>query len=243
MEIDFFPLLRIFCAHVVADFFLQPYTWIAGRKEFGVRSKYLYYHIATVGILTYVFLADWTEWQLPLFIIITHFVIDWWKSTQKNTITSFSIDQLAHVLMLFLAWIWYIQAFPNWEYIKTEVFGIHFWIIFTAYLLALRPMGFLIGKLTSRWQEQLKREGNEIAGLKDAGTWIGYIERIIILTFILLNQFSSIGFLIAAKSIFRFSGGVKDEQERKHAEYILIGTLISFSAAILLGIVALALIH
>lgn len=100
-------------------------------------------------------------------------------------------------------------------------------------------MGFVIEKATRRWRTELARGNNEIAGLTDAGTWIGYIERIIILTFILIGEYSAIGFLIAAKSIFRFSGGVKDQKERKHAEYILIGTLISFSLAILLGIVTL----
>jgi Flp pilus assembly pilin Flp len=58
----------------------------------------------------------------------------------------------------------------------------------------------------------------------------------LILTFILIKQFEAIGFLLAAKSVFRF-GDLKDESDRKRTEYILVGTLISFTITIGLGLV------
>ena len=61
------------------------------------------------------------------------------------------------------------------------------------------------------------------------------IERILIFTFILIKQWPAIGFLIAAKSVFRF-GELKEGKERKKTEYILIGTLLSFTFAIIVGI-------
>ena len=60
-------------------------------------------------------------------------------------------------------------------------------------------------------------------------------ERILVYTFIITNQFAGIGFLITAKSILRFSE-TKKEIERKEAEYIIIGTLISFAFAIITGL-------
>jgi hypothetical protein len=53
-----------------------------------------------------------------------------------------------------------------------------------------------------------------------------------ILSFILLNQFAAIGFLLAAKSILRF----KESEASKMSEYVLLGTLISFSIAIIIGL-------
>jgi hypothetical protein len=47
------------------------------------------------------------------------------------------------------------------------------------------------------------------------------------------NQFASVGFLIAAKSILRFSD---KENTQKKTEYVLIGTLMSFAAAAIIGI-------
>lgn len=227
---------RLLLAHILADFFLQRYHWVVG-KRMGVQSIYLYYHVAIVGGLTYLFLADWTNWELPLFIAITHFLVDWWKSTRKSNARYFVIDQLLHIFMLVIGWLWYIGFRLNdFETIFKSLNDTAFWIVVTAYLLILRPLGFLIGKLTRRWNEELGDHKTELIGLKDAGTWIGYVERTIILTFILVGQYSAIGFLIAAKSIFRYSGKLENKGDRMQAEYILIGTLVSFLFAILIGL-------
>ncbi|MFV0501856.1 MAG: hypothetical protein ACK5MH_09735 [Bacteroidales bacterium] len=53
---------------------------------------------------------------------------------------------------------------------------------------------------------------------------------------------SGIGFLLAAKSIFRF-GDLKDSKDRKLTEYILIGTLLSFAVAIATGQLVLLLVN
>jgi hypothetical protein len=42
------------------------------------------------------------------------------------------------------------------------------------------------------------------------------------------GQIEGVGFLVAAKSVFRF-GELTDHQNRLEAEYITIGTLMSFS--------------
>ncbi len=235
--------LRILVAHIFADFFLQRTKWIAGKQN-GARSVYLYYHVAIVGILTYLFLGDWTQWQLPLFIMVTHYLIDIWKSSRDGETRYFVIDQILHISMLIIGWAWYIGLeFDTIHQFWTGMNNTTFWIVLSSYLLVLRPVGFYIEKLTSKWSEELDDLQERFYGLNDAGTWIGYLERFIILTFILIGQYSAIGFLITAKSIFRFTGKVTDERDRKHTEYILIGTLISFTLAILVGIVARALMH
>jgi hypothetical protein len=45
-----------------------------------------------------------------------------------------------------------------------------------------------------------------------------------------------VGFLIAAKSVFRF-GDLKESKDRKLTEYILVGTLVSFGLAIFTALV------
>ncbi|OHX64045.1 DUF3307 domain-containing protein [Flammeovirga pacifica] len=76
------------------------------------------------------------------------------------------------------------------------------------------------------------------ASLIDAGQWIGILERILILTFVLNGDIKSIGFLLTAKSVFRF-GDLKGGKDRQMTEYILIGTLLSFSLAIFTGLICL----
>jgi hypothetical protein len=99
-----------------------------------------------------------------------------------------------------------------------------------AYFLATFGAGKLIQRLLSGYAS----EADLRDGLKHAGRYIGWLERFLILTFVLMEQVPSIGFLIAAKSVFRI-GEVKNPAQRKLAEYILIGTLLSFASAILIG--------
>lgn len=232
---DVLMLLRLLAAHLLADFLLQAKSWIHQKD---VRSRQLYYHIAVVGIVTYLFLGSWAQPALPIFIMVTHFFIDWWKSTQKETTAIFLIDQFAHLLMILIGWNFFASTGSPLGNAAVDLLNnTTFWLIASSYFIVTRPFGFLIAKITSRWQQELT-EGDDIqlSGLQKAGMWIGCTERLLILTFILINQYSAIGFLIAAKSIFRFNGNIGGNQKRKEAEYILVGTLLSFGLTIALGI-------
>jgi hypothetical protein len=68
-------------------------------------------------------------------------------------------------------------------------------------------------------------------GIRNAGQYIGWLERFIITTLVLLNNLGAVGFVIAAKSIFRF-GEIRRESDRSLAEYFLLGTLLSVAFAL-----------
>jgi len=70
-----------------------------------------------------------------------------------------------------------------------------------------------------------------ILNKKAAGRKIGILERVLTLLLVIQNQYLAIGFLIAAKSLLRFK-----DTERAKTEYVLIGTLLSFGTAIVIGI-------
>jgi hypothetical protein len=86
--------------------------------------------------------------------------------------------------------------------------------------------------IMSKWSLE---ENKTDVSLENAGKYIGILERLFVFGFIVLNQWSAIGFLITAKSVFRFSD-LSRAKDRKLTEYILIGTLISFGLAILVGL-------
>jgi hypothetical protein len=73
-------------------------------------------------------------------------------------------------------------------------------------------------------------------GLADGGKIIGWLERFLVLTFVLGGSYTSIGLVLAAKGIIRY-GEIKDAKEQKVAEYVLIGTMLSVSWATLVGAV------
>lgn len=111
-------------------------------------------------------------------------------------------------------------------------------LLFAGFSVSVHAAGFLVGKVAAKLQKENHLE-DKLTGLKDGGRLIGQLERCLIFLFILMGQPGGIGFLVAAKSILRFS---EAKESQKLAEYVLIGTLLSFGLAIASASLALALI-
>lgn len=230
--------IRLLIAHLAGDFIFQKSSWISHRAAYKWRSGYLYANAGIVATLSWLLSGHYFIWNLPLLIFVVHAAIDTAKSYTPDNPYIFTLDQAIHLAATFLAtWLylnfatgdvccaWFFNSLPLWTYLA-------------AYLLVMWPMGIFIAMLTRKWQT----ESETGEGLKDAGRYIGMLERVMILTFIFMGQFSAIGFLVAAKSILRF-GDIQDNKNRKGAEYILLGTMISFTVAIFTGLLAQWLIN
>lgn len=75
------------------------------------------------------------------------------------------------------------------------------------------------------------------------GLLIGYIERMLVILFFILGEYTAIGLVIASKSILRFNDLKDDGQNHnpdkidKKSEYILLGTMLSLLTGIINGII------
>ncbi|AOW22015.1 hypothetical protein LPB138_04765 [Urechidicola croceus] len=227
-------LIRLFVAHFLGDFLLQPLKWVKHKQKYKVKSKYLYFHILVHGVLVYVVVGEWTKFLLPVIVMIIHYLIDVLKVYQKRNIFWFLFDQGLHVVSVFVIWLLFYKQGSTMLYELTELVSTtKFWLIILAYIFILHPTAIIIYNLTNKWEDEIgKTEGK---GLKNAGKWIGKLERVLVLTFILTSNFSAVGFLLAAKSIFRF-GDLTQKKDRKLTEYVLIGTLLSFGITIIIGL-------
>ncbi|MEO8795631.1 MAG: DUF3307 domain-containing protein [Daejeonella sp.] len=223
-------LLRLLIAHLLTDFVFQPSSWVADRKINKYRSTKLYLHVFITAIFAWLFAGLWNNIWIPVIILITHFAIDLWKSYRPDKLKYFVADQLLHVLVLLFLW---LTIFDKWDSATETLYSIYsssqFLIVISAFLIVTWPLGIVIGIATEKWR---KESAVNAEGLEKAGLWIGLFERFLILTFILIDQYTAVGLLIAAKSILRFSD---KENTQKKTEYVLIGTLMSFSASVLLG--------
>lgn len=228
--------IQLLLAHLLTDFVLQPNSWIRHKRKYRAKSYFLVIHALLAGILSLVFLQKLEWWYAALFISVTHYLIDVWKLQQKkDNLKYFLLDQLFHLIVLVLVWLFLIKGYRNVLPGIRELFNSpQFLIVIAAYLFVIFPTGFLIGKATKHWQDEIEKTYQKNS-LEAAGRYIGIFERILVLTFILTNNFSAIGFLIAAKSILRFSDK-SESGARKQTEYVLIGTLMSFAVTILLGL-------
>ena len=106
------------------------------------------------------------------------------------------------------------------------------WPLVLAIVFVTTPSAIIMGKLLEGMSNQINTDHKS---LPNAGKYIGIIERLFVLTFIILGRWEAIGLLITAKSVFRFND-LKESNSRKLTEYILIGTSVSFGLAILTGL-------
>jgi hypothetical protein len=223
-------LARLLLSHVLADFVFQNQVMVNDRFENKWHSKWLYIHGFLSGLLAYVLSGAYGFFCLFLVYTISHIIIDGFKSTRKDDLKWLILDQLAHMLIILLVWALItgpenvVSGLPFLQLNNTNT-----WILILAYVIVIWPSGILIGKFTEPWHHD--KDGEEGEGLFNAGLWIGRLERFLLLTFVLLEQYQAIGLLVTAKSIFRFT------TDRKVSEYILIGTLLSFTIAVFVGII------
>lgn len=233
-------LLRLLIAHLIADFLLQPGAWVKDKNEKGIKSLKLFFHVLVVTALSVVFTLDYFSWQIPVLIFLFHYLIDlakiYFMPHKVNQLVWFLLDQVVHILAIALVVAIVSEFLFDWSTIFSSLLSDQTsLVLFLAYLFVIWPTMIIVNLATKRWQNQIK-EGLG-PSLPDAGKWIGILERVLVLTFVLTAQFQAIGFLIAAKSILRIS--VKSEDNaRLLSEYVLIGTFISFTIAILTGLFA-----
>lgn len=229
-------LFRMLTGHLVADFVLQGKALVERRYENKWRSGWLYLHGMIAGLLVFVFSGFWSFFWLPVVIFVTHVLLDGLKSSSQDTVLAFVVDQLGHIAVIVGCWAYLtgVTFGDVQNLLVSSAFDLKVWTLVFSYTLVIWPAGILIGKFTAFWE--VESDDDSTVGLKKAGLWIGRLERVIILTSMIFGRFELIGFLIAAKSIFRY-GGIKKSTSRKEVEYILIGTLSSFVIAMVMGLV------
>lgn len=224
--------IKLLLAHLIGDFILQSASWVADKEAKKHKSKFLYYHIALHGLLAWALVADIRFGFYALLLAFLHGLIDASKLNFQKENTRrvwFIVDQILHVITIGgIALLWN-QVDLNLYQIDSR-----FWIYATAVLLLTTPASMIIKNIISIWTPD-ENDTNE-ADLQNAGKYIGILERLFVFFFIITGFFASIGFLMAAKSIFRF-GDLTKSNDRKLTEYVLIGTLISFGTAIATGFV------
>lgn len=229
-------MLKLLIAHFIGDFVLQPSKWVEEKNTKSFKSKFFYLHGLVHLTLLLLLLGFQLKYLAAIFVIvISHLFIDLLKLKFKSKIgeqISFVLDQLLHLLVIFIIVNYYYPF--DFQAIEIESNA----LLFVLCLILLSSVSSIIIKvLMGKWS---LLEDVNTDSLPSAGKTIGILERLFVFTFIVLGQWSAIGFLLAAKSVFRFSD-LSRAKDRKLTEYILIGTLLSFGLAVLIGLAYLSL--
>jgi len=230
-------LVKLILAHLIGDFFLQPRSWVENKIKKTWRSPALYIHVLIHILLIFLLFGDMSVWMPALIIGFSHYLIDGLKvsfQTDDNQAFLFGVDQFLHVIVLILVWINF------WDVTPTLVQPDYFLVLLTGALFLTLPSSVIMQKVMSRWNVEIDEENSK--SLQGAGNYIGMLERLMIYIAILGGSLQVIGFLLAAKSVFRF-GDLTRTKDRKLTEYILIGTLLSFLLAIITGLLTVQLLR
>lgn len=237
-------LLLLLSAHFIGDFYLQPDRWISDRHARGVRAVALYKHSAIHGALAWLAISlagfDWPQalgWAL--FISISHWLIDWTKAGHTS-ITAFVLDQAAHLAIVAVVVILLLPVTQSdWQLALTWLRSDKVLLYVLGYLVVLQPASIMIAQLLARHTAVLASTDGQSLGA--AGRWIGYVERVLALSFILVGQYTGLGFLVATKTVFRV-GDLSKAKDMRLTEYMMLGTLISFAIALTVGWLIRALV-
>jgi len=235
----FFPL---FVAHLIGDFILQT-EQMALKK--GSHWRWLVRHATELGVITLICCWTLKVWPVAIVVFLTHVIFDWIKPRLPGSpLRWYLADQAAHVVILLFCARWIrdesgMLQMPLAPYVPLPVQA-----IIAAYIVVARPLTVTIGLFLKPWRDEvLKVNGNgpandSITGLTRSGEWVGNFERFLVLTCVLVGQYSLIGAILVTKAIMRF-GDISRSQQRRRADYAIIGTLASVGLAVAVGLLTL----
>lgn len=229
--------MNLLLAHVIADFWLQTDKMVADKVSNWLGGYAIYLHIVIVSALSWATVGDIRFWPYLLVIAGTHVVFDLAKVGFKSKpFWPFVIDQVLHGMVLYVVAGWFLVGvqWVQWAFIPRAL-----WVavpmVLAVLVLLTTPANILIREVfdlkkarLSDFMSPRKEDDSRLPRLENAGALIGTLERILTFIFVMNGNYQAVGFVVAAKSLLRFK-----ESEGTRAEYVLIGTLLSFSIAIL----------
>jgi len=223
-------ILKITLAHLLGDFVFQTNKMVADIDAKKLKSKYLYLHALIHLLLLLIVTGFEKQYFFPAILLaFSHLVIDIITKiilrNKVNAINNLLLDQIAHGIAIAI----FINYFYTYKIDVDFIFSSENYLLFISLVSITYVSAIVMKKIMAIFNYPFPNNG-----IKEAGKYIGMLERLFIFIFIVTSFWEGVGFLLAAKSIFRF-GDLKENKEIKLTEYILIGTLISFGLAILIA--------
>jgi len=244
--------LVLYLAHLLADFVFQTDSVVATKKQGRWRSYLLHgatHYATTLAIVAAMnpgLVVTWTFEQVLLALCLVHLLLDWAKFALANrewipdNVWSFTADQAAHLATVVGATL--LIAPPPWQSVATYLQKIRLeqdkiLLVAVIYVAVIFCGGYFIRFLIRPlWKEKVGESTLEHDEVVNAGLYIGWLERFLVLTAVFLQSPGTVGLILAAKSIARYP---ELKSPGRFVEYFLIGTLLSISIAIVGGIILL----
>jgi hypothetical protein len=239
--------LTVLLAHLLGDFPFQSSS-LARAKHQGVRAYMghgvIHLLVLVVCLAVFISLESVTSfwfWMAAGLYLAAHLGIDRAKQevvstgTLADSATLFFLDQGLHICTI-IAFAWFLIR-PSWATVRSQLS----WSTATGdkiveagivYLAVIFAGGYFIRYLTRNLTAGIEKPGETAEEVENAGMYIGWLERFLVVTAILVQSPSMVGLILTGKSIARFP-----ELKERFAEYFLIGTLLSIGLAVIGGLI------
>lgn len=241
--------------HLVADFLLQSDAMVQ-QKRGGLLGAYLRHglaHAVSTAAIAAVFapalLRSAGFYVAVIVVCALHLFIDFVKIALTRLqwiadgLRAFLADQGLHLLTIAAATMIYTHTTVSAAWGSLSRFQAHrgkILAVLIVYLMAVVGSGYAIRYLLRPLLRRLPAlPGESTDELRNAGLYIGWLERFLVLTAVLLRSPATVGLVLTAKSIVRYP----EIKSGRFAEYFLIGTLLSILLALLGGVLLLKILY
>ena len=247
-------LVILLIGHFLGDYYLQNDRLAKGKKE---KISHLLFHGCIYLVITMLLVLPIGKTEaLFVVIIITigHLAVDLikylvgkvkggngyskvdriFKKWDEQGII-YSVDQLLHIAMILIVVYVYGRSYevPVTWHLPFGTWAIRNDVLryILAIIIILKPTN-----ITFRALFQQNKPTDKTVFVKDLSTGkrIGNMERLLVLAFLGMNQYTAIGLVFTAKSVTRYKRIIEDTA---FAEYYLLGTLFSILATLVVYMV------
>jgi len=232
-------LLQLYAAHLIADFLLQPDRIARNKTALRALGPHALIHAACGCALVNVGLNR-TIVAGIFGLALIHGLIDFLKAKLRaDGWIALIVDQAIHLASVVLAAIW-LSSTPLQVVHHAAITLLtdeRAYLFIAAYVAIVFGGGYLVQKVTQSFLATIDDTVKAVKpGLPHAGRYIGWVERMLVLTFVLAGVSEAVGFLLAVKALARYPE-IKEDAKGHFAEYFLIGTLTSVGLALGGGLV------
>lgn len=243
--------LALYLAHLVTDFVLQPDRLVTQKKRGSALAYGEHGGIHLLAAVLFLGVARPELWRHAGFygfaagLTVVHLGMDWSKIRLvrsgwiEDSATTFLGDQFLHFLTVCLAAFLIIR--PSSPDLTAAIRGLQLGsektlLLLVVYVGVIFGGGYVVRFLTKPLlKTDLRELGETTNELQNAGMYIGWLERFVVLTALVLQSPATVGLILTAKSIARYP----ELKSVRFAEYFLIGTLLSLIIGMMGGLILL----
>lgn len=230
--------LQLYLAHLAADFLLQPDLIARNKRKPSALAAHAGIHVASACVVVN-FGVNGRVLLTVVMASVIHVLLDYLKARLSDDgWLAFTVDQGAHLVVVALASMWLTAS--SWvgtvEVLRVAGQNKRLYLYLCAYVGVVFGGGYFVHKVTHSFLDKIQVNIAVLKpGLPNAGKYIGWVERFLILTFVIGGYGEAVGLLLAAKALARYPE-IKEDTKGHFAEYFLIGTLTSVGLALIAGI-------